>query len=243
MEKKIIKTTSSAMEPSGFSTSKIMGCKFLVFCLILLLSSCTNDGLNKSILEPLTSDELKCNINNDSLFVDFDETVSLARQKIMKCENSNFQQKFGKITYDQMYKYFKLKNDTIFINKYREDHQKKYNYKHQVDSILSYWREYVNQNDIDIANIYYTYPIPDYVRDALEFETAVFNHESRCYTKWTPDENPEVYEYIIDNIIWELIDKNYESFYEYLENTINNKMRNEDPDVYILFEYIKHMNR
>ena len=32
MKKKIIKTTSSAMEPSGFSTSKIMGCIFLILC-------------------------------------------------------------------------------------------------------------------------------------------------------------------------------------------------------------------
>ena len=32
MKKKIIKTTSSAMEPSGFSTSKIMGGIFLILC-------------------------------------------------------------------------------------------------------------------------------------------------------------------------------------------------------------------
>ena len=222
----------------------------LIFATIalLLMSSCVNDGLNKSIMEPLTSSELEYNTTKDSLFVDFDEHVSQARRGIMKCENNIFQ-KFSEITYDQMYKYFKLKHDTIFINKCREDHQKKYNYKHQVDSILSYWKEYANRKNIDIANASSWYSafferdsrrdsIPSRVWDVLEFQSGLADHNSHAYEYWKPDERPGVQEFLTNKLILELIDENYEPFDVYLSNTIGDKMKDEDPDIYILYEYL-----
>ena len=75
--------------------------KFLPIAL-LLFASC-NNGMNKSILETLTVDELKSNIKKDDAFTDFYSGIQEMREYIMASDIA--QAKYAEITYKRVYKY------------------------------------------------------------------------------------------------------------------------------------------
>lgn len=140
----------------------------ILILLLLSLTSCDN-SLNKSILEPLTVDELKYNMDKDSTFTNFYEEIQKAREIIMKSDI--YQAQYCDVTYKQIYKFLNSLKDSTYINEFKADQRKIYdskfpNYKLQVDSILAYWSEqktlydlksYVHIEFSDLWKEYYSY--------------------------------------------------------------------------------------
>lgn len=122
-----------------------------LFATALVFASCSN-GLNKSILEPLTVDELKANMKKDTSFTKFYSDIQKVREYVMSSDVR--QAKYADVTYKRVYKYDEKSSDTTFINQLREKQQDLYNqkypsYEHEVDSILTYWKEYKNKYSLD----------------------------------------------------------------------------------------------
>lgn len=118
---------------------------------LLLLTSC-NNGMNKSILEPLTVDELKSNIKKDESFTDFYSGIQEIREFIMKSDVT--QAKYADITYKRVHKYMNKISDTTFIKEFEVEqkalYEKQYpDYSYEVDSILTYWKEYKDKYSLD----------------------------------------------------------------------------------------------
>lgn len=118
---------------------------------LLLLTGC-NNGMNKSILEPLTVDELKSNIKNDDSFTDFYSGIQEIREFIMKSDVT--QAKYADITYRRVRKYMNKISDTTFVKEFEAEqktlYEKQYpDYSHEVDSILAYWKEYKDSYSLD----------------------------------------------------------------------------------------------
>ena len=123
----------------------------LFFCSLFIIYSCTN-GLNKSIIEPLTVDELKINMKRDTSFTDFYSMIQEIREYVLKSDVT--QAKFADITYKRVKKYNDKINDAIFfrkiINEQREIYDSKFpDYTNEVDSILTYWQAYKSKYSLD----------------------------------------------------------------------------------------------
>ena len=124
--------------------------KILPF-ILLLFASC-NDGMNKSILEPLTVDELKSNMKKDDSFTDFYSNIQEMRGYIMGSDIT--QAKYADITYKRVHRYNKRASDTTFAKEFKAEqellYKKQYpNYDHEVDSILAHWKEYKSAYTLD----------------------------------------------------------------------------------------------
>lgn len=124
---------------------------YFLSIVLLLLASC-NNGMNKSILEPLTVDELKSNIKKEESFTDFYSGIQEIREFIMKSDVT--QAKYADITYKRVHKYMNKISDTTFIKAFETEqkalHEKRYpDYSYEVDSILTYWKEYKDSYSLD----------------------------------------------------------------------------------------------
>lgn len=126
--------------------------KILFLCAASLVFASCNSGLNKSILEPLTVDELKVNMKKDTTFTDFYSDIQKVREYVMGSDVR--QAKYADVTYKRVYKYEKKLSDTTFINTLRNEQRELYDlqypsYKSEVDSILTYWKAYKNKYSLD----------------------------------------------------------------------------------------------
>lgn len=124
---------------------------FVLLVFLTVLTSCSDHGMSKSIVEPLTVDELRANMK-DSTFNEFYEYVQKLRGWIV--ESDVRQAKYGEITYKRLKKYFTHGQDTVFFNKKEEEWTKAYesmypDYSNQIDSIMTYWRKYKEQYNMD----------------------------------------------------------------------------------------------
>lgn len=122
-----------------------------LFATMVFFTSCDN-GLNKSILEPLTVDELKANMKKDTTFTDFYSEIQKIRKFVM--ESDVRQAKYADITYKRVYKYGKKLTDSTFINNLHDEQRELYDmqyptYKSKVDSIITYWKTYKNKYSLD----------------------------------------------------------------------------------------------
>ncbi|MCK0132514.1 hypothetical protein MWU59_13475 [Flavobacteriaceae bacterium F08102] len=134
----------------------------------LILTSC-NNPLNKSIVEPLTVDELRLATKKDTAFIEFYEKIQGYRKSFFNKDVN--QVKFGDISYKQLQKYTNYLNDSTFLNpiysKATEEWSSQFgNYDHQLDSITTYWKKYLEENSLNsylkiefdrISKEYYTY--------------------------------------------------------------------------------------
>ncbi len=123
---------------------------YFLFVAIIALSSCSH-GMNKSILEPMSVDELKANIK-DTTFTDFYDLAQQLRKWIISSDVR--QAKYGDISYKRLNKYVTHIRDTSFFGKkeriWEEDYAKLYpDYSQQVDSIMNYWRTYRESYNMD----------------------------------------------------------------------------------------------
>ena len=126
--------------------------KNVIFILsIFLLASCSN-GMNKSIIETLTVEELQANIKKDTTFTDFYKNVQKMREWILASDIN--QATYGEITYKRLKNFYKESQDTAFLNGryriYSKEYSKIYpDYTQQVDSILGYWKKYKEKYRLD----------------------------------------------------------------------------------------------
>lgn len=124
---------------------------YFLFVAIIALSSCSH-GMNKSIIEPMSVDELKANIKKDTTFTDFYDLAQQLRKWIISSDVR--QAKYGDISYKRLNKYISHTRDTSFFGKkgriWEEDYAKLYpDYSRQVDSIMNYWRAYWENYNMD----------------------------------------------------------------------------------------------
>lgn len=124
----------------------------LLFLGFFLLASCSSNGLNKSITEPLSVEELKVNMKKDTTFTDFYSQIQEVRDWING--DDVLQAKYGDITYKQIKKYLKHACDSTYFNKKSDKWKEEYatlypKYDKQVDSIITYWKAYKEQYNMD----------------------------------------------------------------------------------------------
>lgn len=125
--------------------------KIILILCVTFGMGCSN-GLNKPIIETLSVDELKANMEKDTAFTDFYKEVQRLRSWVLESDVN--QAKWGNITYNDLKKYRNKSTDTIFIKKLAETFKEEYghlypDYSSQVDSIMNYWREYKEQNKLE----------------------------------------------------------------------------------------------
>lgn len=123
---------------------------YLLFATVIILSSCSH-GMNKSIIEPMTVDELRANMK-DTTFTNFYDQTQQFSKWILSSDVR--QAKYGDITYKRLKKYDTHARDTSFFGKkervWKEEYAKLYpDYSQQVDSIMNYWRAYKDSYNMD----------------------------------------------------------------------------------------------
>ena len=129
---------------------------FILLVFVTTITSCSDHGMSKSIIEPLTVEELRANMK-DSTFNDFYDYVQKLRGWIV--ESDVRQAKYGEISYKRLKKYFTHGQDTVYFNKKEKEWKKAYesmypDYSKQVDSVITYWRKYKERYNMDsLVNI------------------------------------------------------------------------------------------
>ncbi len=124
---------------------------FFTLSVVLLITSCSGP-LNKSIVEPLTVDELRAATKKDTAFIAFYEEVQGLRKSFFSNEMN--QVKYGDITYKQLRKFINYQKDTTFtkpiIEKAKAEWTDKFgNYQSKLDSISDYWTKYLLENSLN----------------------------------------------------------------------------------------------
>ena len=119
-------------------TINILGLLTLLF----LLSSC-HDNLNKSILEPLTVEELKSEMKKDSDFISFYEEFQRIREK--KLDSDVVQAKYGDLTYKRIWDVITYSRDSSTFEDIQKEAKSRYNaqkkdYSKSLDSLRHYWK-------------------------------------------------------------------------------------------------------
>lgn len=122
---------------------------FFSLFVVLFICSC-NLVPNRSIFEPLTTDELAAIIKRDSLFVDFYEAQEDAREQLGDIDKARYKD----ITYRDLYKMIQYSRDTIVWKSLSEKWDVEWNLQfgecqNKVDSVLNYWRLYKENNSLD----------------------------------------------------------------------------------------------
>ena len=132
----------------------------------LCLYSCSNIP-NKSIFEPLTTDELSKVIKKDTSFIEFYE----AQRKISEKLNEIDKAKFADLTYRRLFKMYQYIQDTAIMVPIAQEWSAQWEtlfgpYYNRADSVITYWTKYKNDNslnkfiNIEFAELnkeYYTY--------------------------------------------------------------------------------------
>lgn len=126
--------------------------KFFILLAAVFVCSCSNNGLDKPITETMTVEEIRANIKEYAEFAEFYEEVQDMREWVM--QNEITQAKYGDMTYGRLLKYAKRLKDTSFVSKVSKQLREEYNsiypdYTPQVDSIMNYWRNYMQENQLD----------------------------------------------------------------------------------------------
>lgn len=182
----------------------------------VLLTSC-NNPLNKSIVEPLTVDELRSATKKDTAFIEFYEKIQGYRKSFFNKDVN--QVKFGDISYKQLQKYTNYLNDSTFLNpiysRATEDWKSQFgNYDHQLDSLTTYWKKYLEENSLNsylkiefdqITKEYYTYS--NSIKDVniafkltpLQGTVQQVSFSYKIKTKIQSDEEESIYSSIFDD--------------------------------------------
>ncbi len=125
--------------------------RILLLLITIGLFSC-NSHLDKPIFEPLTVQELKKSIDNDSLFQYTYEYIVYVRDTVLKTDIEKV--KYADLTYNQIYDLMKFSSDTIHFKPINERIEKEWKekygvYEKKVDSISNYWKKLKEQNSLE----------------------------------------------------------------------------------------------
>lgn len=116
----------------------------VAFILLSFFFASCHDNLDKSIAEPLTVEELREEIKNDSTFEDFYDDIQRKRKDFFADEVNVA--KYGEITYRRVFDLAKVMMDTVYQNKVMAEASEQFKkqditkYKHQLDSIYKKWK-------------------------------------------------------------------------------------------------------
>jgi len=138
----------------------------LFFVVAFALSSC-NKISDKPVSEKLSTNELSKAIKSDTLFTDFYEYIRKEVDDMSDIKKA----KYNDVTYRRLFKYVKFLQDTTYwkplYEKWEKEWENKYGiYLSKADSVLNYWKKYLEENSlekyvkIELARIdkeYYSY--------------------------------------------------------------------------------------
>lgn len=137
--------------------------KALFLLSIILLIGCDNLK-NKSILEPLSLEELSDEMKKDTLFAPFYEYVQDINKNSLDTDSKKA--KYAELTYRRVYNLYYYKDTTLY-NKFSDEWKEKYgSYTSKVDSVSNYWKQIKQEQSLDqyvkveLANVstkYYRY--------------------------------------------------------------------------------------
>lgn len=119
--------------------------------IVLALLGC-NNPIDKSVLIPLSEDELSELVQKDSLFDLTHFEIQYIRDNVLDLSADN--SKWNKLTYRRVHKLKTLQYDTDYLNpiieKAEKDWHIKYGkYSHLADSILQYWKNFEKENSLE----------------------------------------------------------------------------------------------
>ena len=142
--------------------------KLYLFCfvLIVVVSSCS-DISNKSVSEKLSTEELSKVIKSDTLFAEIYEHVRKEVDEFSDIKKATY----NDVTYRRLFNYIKFLQDTTYWSPYRKKWNNEWRKENEVyllkaDSVLDYWKNYLEENSLDkyvkielvaIDKEYYTY--------------------------------------------------------------------------------------
>jgi hypothetical protein len=120
---------------------------FLLF--VFAFSSC-NKISDKPVSEKLSTKELSKALKSDTLFADFYEII---REEVDQMSDIK-KAKYNDITYRRLFKYVKHLQDTSYWNpmykKLEKEWKSEYGmYLPKADSVLNYWKKYLEDNTLD----------------------------------------------------------------------------------------------
>lgn len=121
----------------------------LIFGLAIILSSCSKIS-DKPVSEKLSTDELSKAIKSDTLFTSFYENLRKSVDEMDDIKKA----KFNDVTYRRLFKYYKFLQDTTYwkpkTEKWEKEWEKDFGiYTTKADSILNYWKKYLEENSLD----------------------------------------------------------------------------------------------
>lgn len=124
--------------------------EYFLSTLCILYCSCT-DYLDKPIAEPMSVEDLRGAIKQDSAFLDFYESVQKFRKDFFS-EDLN-QVKYGELTYRRFYDFVNKSKDSLFTKPIFEEANKEWNSKYsiytsKVDSVAEYWKKYDDDHSL-----------------------------------------------------------------------------------------------
>ena len=147
--------------------------KYLLLSLFIVACSGKKDVIpDKSIFEPLTVDELSTIIKQDTLFVDFYESIQEEVDDYTDIEKA----KFNDVTYRSLYracqKIFDRDMAVEFTAPYWDEWHKRFDIDHaKVDSLMAYWEKYrAEHNFQDMVTV----EVVDLVKDTRYSTTEVY---------------------------------------------------------------------
>jgi len=124
------------------------GC-LLFFVVAFVLSSC-NSISNKPVSEKLSTAELSKAIKSDTLFTSFYEHIRKEVDDMSDIKKA----KYNDVTYRRLFKYVKFLQDTTYWKPLSEKWEKEWEseygiYLSKADSVLNYWKKYLEDNSLD----------------------------------------------------------------------------------------------
>lgn len=161
----------------------------IIFVLIALTFVSCSSIPSKTIMEPLSTSELATIIKKDTTFENFYQLVSEQVGKLSDIDKA----KYSDITYSSMYDYYLFIRDTTWVLNYEKEWDEKYSiYLDKVDSVITYWKNYKEENSLTrfvtiafdcLDKEYYTYshdvktvnfafkliPAEDYIIEQVRF--------------------------------------------------------------------------
>jgi hypothetical protein len=111
-----------------------------------------HNPLNKKIFEPLTVEEIKKSMDNDTSFQNTYEMVQHIKDSILRSDIEKA--KFADLTYKRVFKLIQYFKDTAIFNPIRQQLELQWtaNYKSlqsTIDSISNHWKDYKDKNSLD----------------------------------------------------------------------------------------------
>jgi len=125
-----------------------MKLRFVINCILLLCIVSCNTIPNKSILEPLSAEELLRIIKSEEEFADFYEDYWDEYGDIINSLNELEKAKFLDITYNELYSCYLFQTEKR-QDSYIEWKQKYGDSEAKADSIIKQWKEYVANNSLE----------------------------------------------------------------------------------------------